>query len=62
MLLRLFTGLREDAYFQTGHRHIAALRARAPEPLLYLHPDDAAEAGIADGEPAIAETVQGRCA
>ena len=60
MPLRLFTGLREDAYFQTGHRHIAALRARAPEPLLYLHPDDAAEAGIADGQPAIAETAQGQ--
>ena len=60
MPLRLFTGLREDAYFQTGHRHIAALRARAPEPLLFLHPEDAEEAGITDGEPAVAETAQGR--
>lgn len=60
MPLRLFTGLREDAYFQTGHRHIAALRARAPEPLLFLHPEDAEEAGIADGQAAIAETAQGQ--
>ena len=60
MPLKLFTGLREDAYFQTGHRHIAALRARAPEPLLFLHPDDAAAAGVEDGAVAIAETPQGR--
>lgn len=58
--LRLFTGVREDPYFQTGHRHIAALRERAPEPLMYLHPADAAEHGLTSGDVAVAETKQGR--
>ena len=36
--LMLFTGVREDGYFQTGHRHIPELRARQPEPNCFLSP------------------------
>ncbi|MEM6710364.1 MAG: molybdopterin-dependent oxidoreductase [Pseudomonadota bacterium] len=34
----VFTGVREDPFFQTGQRNIESLRERCPEPLLYLHP------------------------
>ena len=36
--LQLFTGLREDEYFQTGHRHIPELRRRKPEPQMFVNP------------------------
>ena len=58
--LRLFTGVREDPFFQTGHRHIAALRARAPEPLIYLNAVTAHAHGIEDGAMAAVETSEGR--
>ena len=58
--LRLFTGVREDPYFQTGHRHIPALRAKAPEPLMYVSACDAAELGLEDGALAVAETKAGK--
>ncbi|MGI9477350.1 MAG: molybdopterin-containing oxidoreductase family protein [Hyphomicrobiaceae bacterium] len=58
--LRLFTGVREDPFFQTGHRHIAPLRERAPEPLMYLNPITAEQYGLAGGDMAIATTAQGR--
>lgn len=48
--LKLFTGVREDEYFQTGHRHIPELRRRKPEPLLFLSPGTAAQYDISEGE------------
>ena len=39
--LQLFTGVREDAYFQTGHRHIGSLRKRQPVPLAFISLIDA---------------------
>ncbi len=48
--LELFIGVREDEYFQTGGRHVAALRRRRPEPEAYLHPDDARDLGVEEGE------------
>jgi len=57
--LELFTGVREDPYFQTGHRFVPALRARAPEARMFLHADDAAAAGLREGDTAGAETAQG---
>lgn len=57
--LTLFMGLREDEYFQTGHRHIAALRARNPEPLMFIHPQDAAAHGLARGDWVRVSTAQG---
>ena len=60
--LAIFTGYREDEYFQTGQRHVPELRRRRPEPLLFVHPDDAAAAGVAHGDWAMVETRHGRCA
>ena len=59
--LRLFTGLRDDPFFQTGHRHIEALRRRCPEPRMFITAADAAGAGLADGGWAEVETRQGGC-
>ena len=46
----VFTGVREDPFFQTGQRNIEALRRRCPTPKLFLHPEDAAREGIEDGD------------
>ena len=48
--LMMFTGVREDEYFQTGHRHIPEMRARKPEPLLFVSPGTAIEQGVVEGE------------
>ena len=59
--LRLFTGLRDDPFFQTGHRHIEALRRRCPEPRMFITAADAAGAGLEEGGWAEVETRQGAC-
>ena len=59
--LRLFTGLRDDPFFQTGHRHIEALRRRCPEPRMFIAAADAAGAGLEDGGWAEVSTRQGGC-
>jgi anaerobic selenocysteine-containing dehydrogenase len=38
----VFTGVREDAFFQTGQRQIELLRKRSPTPKLFMHLKDAA--------------------
>lgn len=58
--LQLFMGVREDEYFQTGQRFIPELRARRPEPQVYVHADDAATAGVAEGDWVFVETPHGR--
>ena len=57
--LELFMGVREDEYFQTGQRFIPELRTRRPEPQMYIHADDAAEHGVAEGDWVEVETQQG---
>jgi len=57
--LILFMGVREDEYFQTGHRHIKSLRKRKPEPLAYLSRQDAKTYGYAAGDTVLVETQQG---
>ncbi len=37
----LFMGVRDDEYFQTGHRHIPELRRRKPFPKMFIHEEDA---------------------
>ena len=44
----VFTGVREDAFFQTGQRQIKSLRDRSPSPKLFMHPADAARQNIVD--------------
>ena len=58
--LKLFTGVREDAFFQTGHRHIASLRKRQPEPLAFLSYSDSKDHDISDGDMLMIETKQGK--
>lgn len=48
--LKLFTGVREDGFFQTGHRHIEEMRKKHPEPLLFVSPKTAEDYKIEEGE------------
>ncbi len=59
--LKLFTGVREDGFFQTGHRHIPELRKRHPEPLCFVSPGTAAAEGLVADEWVHIETEVGRC-
>lgn len=48
--LQLFTGVREDGFFQTGHRHIQEMRERHPEPLMFVSPGTAKTYDLSEGE------------
>lgn len=52
----MFTGVREDEYFQTRGRHIPELRARKPAPVLFESPRTAVAAGITEDEWVFAES------
>jgi anaerobic selenocysteine-containing dehydrogenase len=56
---RVFSGVREDPFFQTGQRNIGVLRRRMPAPLFFIHPDDAIRDGLEDGAWARLETKHG---
>jgi len=58
--LMLFMGVREDEFFQTGHRFVPELRARKPEPQMFIHPADAAASGLEEGEWVEVETRAGK--
>tara|TARA_R110002049_G_scaffold303764_1_gene498339 strand:+ start:1868 stop:4078 length:2211 start_codon:yes stop_codon:yes gene_type:complete len=47
--LQMFMGLRDNEYFQTGHRHIPELRKRRPEPEFFLNAKTAAIANVEHG-------------
>ncbi len=55
----VFTGVREDPFFQTGQRNIKELRERCPLPRVFLHPDDADRDALQDGDWIRLETVSG---
>ena len=48
--LKLFTGVREDGFFQTGHRHIDEMRQRHPEPVIFVSPGTAQTYNIEEDE------------
>lgn len=48
--LMMFTGVREDEYFQTGHRHIPEMRKSKPEPVLFVSPQTAKDQGLVEDE------------
>mgnify|MGYP003667198796 FL=1 len=48
--LKLFTGVREDGFFQTGHRHIEEMRERHPEPLMFVSPGTAKKYQLEEDE------------
>ena len=56
----MFTGVREDPFFQTGQRNISVLRSRCPEPKLYMHPIDVSREGFEEGEWVNLETPSGK--
>jgi len=45
----VFTGVREDPFFQTGQRNIKELRDRCKLPSVFIHPEDAEREGLIDG-------------
>lgn len=55
----VFSGVREDPYFQTGQRNVPSLRRRVPLPLVFIHPEDAARDGLVDGRWVRLETRHG---
>ena len=56
----VFSGVREDPFFQTGQRNIGVLRRRSPTPRFFVHPEDAARDGLIDGQWARLETEHGQ--
>lgn len=48
--LMMFTGVREDEFFQTGQRHVPELRSRKQEPSLFVSPRTAKEQGLTEGD------------
>ena len=55
----VFSGVREDPFFQTGQRNIGVLRRRQPAPEFFIHPEDAGREGLVDGEWARLQTEYG---
>lgn len=55
----VFIGVREDPYFMTGQRQLPSLRKLSPLPKIFVHPDDAAEYGLAAGDWAEVSNPQG---
>ncbi len=55
----VFSGVREDPFFQTGQRNIGVLRRRSPAPRFFVHPDDAKRDDLLDGQWARLETPHG---
>lgn len=58
--LILTTGSRIQQYFISNNRQIRSLRRAAPYPIVTLHPDTAAQAGIAEGDWVWIENQRGR--
>lgn len=56
----VFTGVREDAFFQTGQRQVQVLRDRMPAPRIFMHPTDAARQEIVDDDWVSLETETGQ--
>lgn len=58
--LKMFVGVRENEYFQTGGRHIDKFRGRNAEPRFFVAPSDAIKAGLTDDTWAELETTHGK--
>ncbi len=58
--LKLFTGVREDSFFQTGHRHVPELRKKQPEPHMFISKSDAKTYQVTQGEWVEIESIQGK--
>lgn len=58
--LVLSTGARIQSTFRSQHLNIPGLLKLQPEPQVLIHPRDAAERAIEDGDPVILSTVRGQ--
>jgi len=58
--LSLFMGVREDAFFQTGQRHVPELRQRSPLPKMFIHEEDARGLGLNEEDWVEIETRAGK--
>jgi anaerobic selenocysteine-containing dehydrogenase len=58
--LKLFVGLREPQFFQSGQRHNRALRKGNKFPRTFMHIKDVEKYGLIEGEWATIETVAGK--
>jgi anaerobic selenocysteine-containing dehydrogenase len=56
----ILTNAKEDAYFLTGYKQVASLRAMKPEPIVEMHPDTAKSMGLKEGSWIFIETDKGR--
>ena len=56
----VFSGVREDPFFQTGQRNIPELRKRCPLPSIFIHPSDAQKEGLEDGDWVELQTAYGK--
>ena len=59
--LVLTTGARTRYRFHSEHRQVPSLRRLNPDPITEIHPETAAELGIADGDWIYIENKYGRC-
>lgn len=57
--LKMFIGVREDEYFQTGHRHMTKMRRRNKAPHFFVSVKDAQSANLTHGGWAEVVTVHG---
>ena len=57
----LITGARIPMYFQSEYRQLPTLRRGRREPECEIHPETAAELGVADGDWVSVESPRGRC-
>ena len=53
------TGRKQGAYIHTQFRNLPSLRKREPEALVRIHPHDAGERGIAEGNVTLVESPEG---
>jgi anaerobic selenocysteine-containing dehydrogenase len=58
--LILITGGRHYPFYHSEHRQISSLRKQHSYPVVQMHPDTAAKAGIKDGDWVWIETLRGR--
>ena len=55
----VFSGVREDPFFQTGQRNIPELRNRCPLPSIFIHPEDAEKESLCEGDWVKIQTAHG---
>ena len=56
----IFTSWKSEYYRHSGQRQVKTLRTQHPDPLVYIHPDTAAELGINEGDWVWIATKRGR--